>query len=93
MIYNKMHHMLNDQVEKKKRLGNGSRNLNVQAKLMITQPSERSLFEDGGGLIQSSVLSPLSAMRYKKMKLPSLSSPLSNTSESYLNSKILPSSH
>lgn len=87
--------MLNDQVEKKKRFSNGSRNLNAQAKLMITQPSERSgsLYEEGGGFLQSSILSPLSAMRYNKMKLPSLSSPLNDTSESYYNSTVLPNSH
>ena len=36
MIYNKMHHMLNDESQKKKRQILGSRNLNTQAKLMIT---------------------------------------------------------
>ena len=36
MIYNKMHHMLNDQNQIKKRQVMGSRNLNTQAKLMIT---------------------------------------------------------
>ena len=74
MIYNKMNYMLNDQVQMKKRLSNGSRNLNAQAKLMITQPSEMSFnnYEDTG---MQSALSPLTAMRYKKMTLPSLQSP------------------
>ena len=74
MIYNKMNYMLNDHVQMKKRLSNGSRNLNAQAKLMITQPSEMSMntYEDGG---MQGTLSPLSAMRYKKMTLPSLQSP------------------
>ena len=46
MIYNKMHHMLNDESQKKKRQVNGSRKLNTQAKLMITQPSQYSLSID-----------------------------------------------
>ena len=36
MIYNKMHHMLNDEGLKKKRQIMGSRTLNTQAKIMIT---------------------------------------------------------
>jgi hypothetical protein len=42
MIYNKMHHILYDEKEKKKR-EMGSRNLNSQAKLMITEPSLNAL--------------------------------------------------
>ena len=42
MIYNKMHHLLNDESQKRKRQIMGSRNLNTQAKIMITQPSEIS---------------------------------------------------
>ena len=42
MMYNKMHHLVNDGEEQKKR-ERGSRNLNHAAKLMITQPSEASL--------------------------------------------------
>jgi len=42
MIYNKMHHILYDEKEKKKR-EMGSRNLNSQAKLMITEPSLSTL--------------------------------------------------
>jgi len=47
MIYNKMHHMLNDENQKRKRQIMGSRNLNTQAKLMITQPSQYSFSIEG----------------------------------------------
>lgn len=47
MIYNKMHHMLNDEGQKKKRQIMGSRTLNTQAKIMITQPSSNSFTLDG----------------------------------------------
>lgn len=47
MIYNKMHHLLNDEGERKKRQIMGSRNLNTQAKIMITQPSQLSFSLEG----------------------------------------------
>ena len=59
MIYNKMHHMINDESQKKKRQIMGSRNLNTQAKLMITQPSQASFTYDGTDLSQDR-----SALRY-----------------------------
>ena len=43
-----MHHMLNTETEKRKRYVLGSRNLNNQAKLMITQPSQYSFITEGG---------------------------------------------
>jgi len=47
MIYNKMYHLLNDEGERRKRKVLGSRNLNTQAKIMITQPSQLSLSLEG----------------------------------------------
>ena len=81
MIYNKMHHILNDESQKKKRQINGSRNLSTQAKLMITQPSATSFTYDGGELSPvSSTLRFTSRQTPTNMTiLPKLSSsPLAN---------------
>ena len=71
MIYNKMHHMLNDESQKRKRQINGSRNLNTQAKLMITQPSQYSFSIEGDNSHIAS--SPLRG----KLSLPPVISPAS----------------
>ena len=75
LIHNKMHHMLNDENEKKKRHIMGSRNLNTQAKLMITQPSQVSFSVDE---LSQIALSP--SPTRGKVTLPPVLSPNGNRS-------------
>ena len=73
--------MINDDQMKKKRQIMGSRNLNAQAKLLITQPSYTSLTQDGMGdhMLSPSMMSYGHNQRYgTKMTLPALSSPRTN---------------
>ena len=63
--------MLNDESQKRKRQINGSRNLNTQAKLMITQPSQYSFSIEGDNSQMAS--SPLRG----KLSLPPVISPSS----------------
>jgi len=78
-----MHHMLNDQGQKKKRQINGSRNLNTQAKFLLTQPSITTFNPENSEASPAAT----SAMRFTSRQtpmtnltkiLPLLSSPSSN---------------
>ena len=64
--------MLNDEQERKKRQIMGSRNLNTQAKLMITEPSQASLlhqYDYNNNQSELQILSPSqSALRYSSFK-------------------------